>query len=757
LHQPPDIPNYTILGPLGAGTSGHVWLAKDQFGERRAIKVTHLSNVNIPDYQRRFIREVNAQRMLYQVSSHVARIFDYDEQHIPPYIVMDYINGIDLNQILTSNTIAEYNLLTRLHWIEALASTLTKAHSIRIPGDSHGIIHRDIKPQNIRIQGERPYLLDFSISLTSDVEIDNTQDAMTLRYAAPEMRASAVADVFSFGLVVFEILYEVHPILTHSEAASVGYNAYHENALRKLEEGTWRFPSLINSKLPELNQSDIQKGLDKVFSKVFAINRHDRYQSPKNFSDDLLSVILNSNSTPGFQQFTSNLTTETFAVVNLDDRDNTPDPVPVGDEDPALSTRRFTEDELNGGFLPRIDVKPNRDDLLSGNEPRALETNTDTPQGQSAVADRSDITPRNDYNKGSRKISYALGLIAFSFLIVFTFILLSGNNGGDVNEIEPTAPLSGNNEVSQSTLSVTQQEQTLFDIESTATATVTPSATASQTSTATATVTSSATASQTSTATVTSSATASQTSTATVTPSATASQTSTATATVTSSATASQTSTATATVTPSATASQTSTATATATSNATASQTPTPTVTPSATVTMTPMSGQIENKILTFGEIRVVVPAIYIPEGCIITSEDIELCLDDGIWVDFNPVTNSTYDICVRTGSCSRPAYGDLFDPAGAGAENSIVGVNFAMAQRYCEFRGASMPNLVEWQILVDMSPSAFQGQDEWVLSLEQKEGQSQAMIKSETGFLPVWQENEYLDDNLTFRCSNPS
>ena len=78
---------------------------------------------------------------------------------------MDYIDGMDLNRLIAIGEIDKIDLQTRLHWIEALASTLTKAHQIRIPGDSHGIIHRDIKPQNIRIQGQRPYLLEYGYSV----------------------------------------------------------------------------------------------------------------------------------------------------------------------------------------------------------------------------------------------------------------------------------------------------------------------------------------------------------------------------------------------------------------------------------------------------------------------------------------------------------------------------------------------------------------------------------------------------------------
>ena len=67
LDQTPKIPNYEIISPLGSGTSGQVWLAKDRFGERRAIKITHIDHISSSDYQRRFRREVRAQQQLYEV------------------------------------------------------------------------------------------------------------------------------------------------------------------------------------------------------------------------------------------------------------------------------------------------------------------------------------------------------------------------------------------------------------------------------------------------------------------------------------------------------------------------------------------------------------------------------------------------------------------------------------------------------------------------------------------------------------------
>ncbi len=661
MHQTPKIPNYTIISPLGAGTSGHVWLAKDRFGERRAIKVTHLNNINLPDYQRRFIREVNAQRMLYQVSSHVARIFDYDEKHVPPYIVMDYINGVDLNQLLTTREMKQYALLTRLHWIEAIASTLTKAHSIRIAGDSHGIIHRDIKPQNIRIQGERPYLLDFSISLTSDVEIDNTQDAMTLRYAAPEMRASAVADIFSFGLVAYEILYEAHPITTHTEAVSLGYNGYHQHVLEKLEMGTWQFPSLTQSNLPALNQSDIQRDLDRIFQKVLASKPYDRYQSPKDFSDDLISAVLRNQSTPSYREFSSTLTTETLAVsVKFDDIAQQIELDDLSNDKSPQSTRRFTKAELQNPVLPRIEPEPAP---LSSQNDKSLKTLDEIIDDEDENELEQSILSFN--HQSNRKINYTVSLIAIILLTIFVYmVFMSGNNNSSNNLVENLSTLDSNALLDS-------------DLEPTAVSSDSVMIIANSLLTRT--------------------------------------------------------------------------ATSTSTASPTASATSTSTLIPS------PVAWQIEEQILSYGEIRVSIATMYIPKGCTTTSDNEELCIEEGLWIDVNPVSNSKYDLCSRIGDCSRPAYGSLFDPAGAGAENPVVGVNFMMAQRYCEFRDAIIPNVTEWKILVDALPEAYQNKNEWVLNMKQPIGQSTIITLVDNVFSEIELENDYLNNDLTFRCVSRS
>lgn len=689
LNQAPTIPNYNIISPLGSGTSGHVWLAKDKDGERRAIKVAHFDYVNSPNYQRRFEREVAAQQQLYEVSSHVARIFDYDENHLPPYIIMDYINGIDLNRMIATREIANYDLPTRLHWIEALASTLVKAHSIRIPGDTHGIIHRDIKPQNIRIQGERPYLLDFSISLTSDVEIDNTQDAMTLRYVAPEITASEASDIFSFGLVSFEILYEIHPLATFDEASKIAMAEYIDYVLDKLQKGDWRYPSRVTAELPALNQPENQEKLDAVFQKVLAIEPENRYETTKDFSDDLLAILLGPVSSPVFQAYSSKSTTETPQVtIQFDEKKVQREFSQISD---IQETRRFPDRELE--------------------EVSSTPTNSATkPQSHSNKSIITEFKPKLDSSiiANGRNLTLLLaGVLGFLF-VGLMFVNNGGNNSSgvlvpDVTD-EPTV-------ISAS--STDSEGINAFD------ATAIPTITASHTSTVN----------------ITASHTASPSPTATLTERATATMTSTSTPTLT--ATTTLTNTPRATVTPSTT--------------PTTRPTRTPTLAP--TATSIPEAWEEREDVLIVNDIITYLPIFYMPEGCVISEQFDALCLEETVWMDLEPVSNETYDLCSRLGICSRPAFGELFDPAGAGSLNPVVGVNLAMAQEYCAWREARLPTGLEWQVLMERAPTAYKGVDEWTMTENPREGQGQLYTFEEGTSNAIWLEDLYLGENLSFRC----
>lgn len=696
LHEPPQIPNYTIVQPLGSGTSGSVWLAKDQYGERRAIKVAHFDYVGDPDYQRRFRREVMAQQTLFQVSSHVARIFHYDEAHIPPYIIMDYINGVDLNRLIATKQIEQYSLMSRLHWIEALASTLSKAHNIKIRGDdAHGLIHRDIKPQNIRVQGERPYLLDFSISLTSDVEIDNTQDALTIRYSSPEMIGSELSDIFSFGLVAFEILYEIHPITTMSEADAIAIADYQNYIIDKLLNYAWRYPSSIKSPLEQLNTPDVSKKLDRVFHKVFAVEPMSRYQTPKEFADDLMSAVMVTTQPPQPIDISASSTANTDA----------PHPTVILNESNANSNRNRNRSTMFSGvmivtlictlFFASIFLTQMADsaqNTTSTAESIAMNTTVEpTTVLAGAISGTSTPTATRETRVQSSAVTIAPSATR-----------------------QPTR-----------TTEPTKTHTLTHTAEPTATPTIAPSNTARPTMTS----------SPEPTATRTHTQTPAPTRTPTFTPTVTATGTSTPTTTA--------------------------THTPTVTASRTPSRTPVPPTATPLNLELTPDNWELQSRFITLEDNVVTdLRVIYAPPGCIEQENNVSICVEKGFWIDIAPISNATYDFCLRTGDCSRPAFGDLYDPAGALSTQPVVGIRGEVASNYCAWRGGRLPDEAEWRYVTGHLPNIIVMPNEWVMTDNTSETTSGPglssptfMIISSTGERIYTFPDDYLDTDLSFRC----
>ncbi|GEM_PF-2194016 len=735
-HQAPNIPGYTIIRPLGAGSSGHVWLAKDTYGERWALKVAHFDYFNDTDYQRRFKREVSAQQQLYRVSSHVARIFDYDEKHVPPYIVMDYINGRDLNELIATGDIGAIDLTTRIHWIEALASTLTKAHLIRIPNATHGILHRDIKPSNIRIQGERLYLLDFSISLTSDVEVDSTQSAMTLRYAAPDPSTSELSDIFSFGLVAFEILYETHPITTYEEATSINLLDYLDYVSEKLRHGSWRLPSQVDSRFDVLNAQPMRQALDSIFRRVLSSIPSNRYANPKAFSDALVDQIVNSTSSKAdFASFLPHQTqTMSQVTIQFDENDE-----PILSELPSQSTIVFDDQRKKDYQHPSADYDPVIIDDLS----------------QQSV-DENDLHS----SETKRDIRRFVPIVSVITLAIVGLILL-GSSMNNANEATLEDSTLGSSSLLGSAVQDSTEIPIMVGVSSTPTLTVTPTQTATMTPsltatpTQTATMTPSLTVTPTQTATMTPSLTATPTQTATMTPSLTATHTQTATMTPSLTVTPTQTATitpsltTTSTLTPTYTVTMTATLTPSVTLQATATE-QVATSTPSPIPSATSAPWQIDTRIILLDDAPSVVTVVFVPAICQQIDKG-EICIEDPLAIDMMPVSNQAYDLCLSDAICSRPAFGNLYNSAGAGATNPVVGINRAMAQQYCAYRSARLPSEEELTLLVHNLPSSYYNISEWVSS---SNGQAKRFIVSEDNIIQSEDlKDDFLGSSLSFRC----
>jgi tetratricopeptide (TPR) repeat protein len=199
----PDLDRYRLLERIGAGGMGAVYKAfraDDEFSKLVAVKVVLIPN---PSLIGRFRRE----RQLLAGLEHpnIARLLDGGTcKSGAPFLVMEYVDGIPINQYVESRRLAVAEILELLRKVCAAVSY---AHR-------NLIVHRDLKPSNILVGGDgEPRLLDFGIAKAMDGTAERTMTgfgAMTLEYASPEqVRGASITtatDVYSLGVLLYELL-----------------------------------------------------------------------------------------------------------------------------------------------------------------------------------------------------------------------------------------------------------------------------------------------------------------------------------------------------------------------------------------------------------------------------------------------------------------------------------------------------------------------------------------------------------------------
>jgi serine/threonine-protein kinase len=207
---------YTVERELARGGAGRVFLARNLEGVPVALKVLHPELV-VTATADRFLREI---RFLSKLSHpNVARLLDYGEQDWLVYLAMDYIEGPTLKQHLMRVRMA--SISDTIHIAKGLLSALAYAHS-------HGVVHRDVKPDNIVLASNGPMLLDFGIARAIEAAGDEklTRSGFTVgtsAYMSPEQVLAVKdldsrSDLYSLGCVLFESLTGRPPFVHRSEA-----------------------------------------------------------------------------------------------------------------------------------------------------------------------------------------------------------------------------------------------------------------------------------------------------------------------------------------------------------------------------------------------------------------------------------------------------------------------------------------------------------------------------------------------------------
>lgn len=267
---------YRVTGRLGTGGMGEVYLAEDtRLGRKVAIKVLLAHFTRDEERVRRFQQEARAASALNHPN--ILTIYEIGESNSRQFIVTEVIEGETLRQRLAG---AEIEISAIFDIAIQMASALSAAHAA-------GIIHRDIKPDNVMIRKDGIVkVLDFGLAKLTEVEssgsppgmLIHTQEGIvmgTVYYMSPEQArgfpVDARADVWSLGVVVYEMISGHLPFdgPTNSDViASI----------------LQRHPATL------ARTGEIPTELDWIVKKALRKDREERYQTAKDFLSDLKSL-----------------------------------------------------------------------------------------------------------------------------------------------------------------------------------------------------------------------------------------------------------------------------------------------------------------------------------------------------------------------------------------------------------------------------------------------------------------------------------
>lgn len=290
---------YEVQEIIGVGGMSVVYKAYDNVDDRIvAIKILKDEFLNNEEFKRRFKNESKAIALLSH--ENIVRVYDVNFGEKLQYIVMEYIDGITLKEYINKQNSITWN--DAVYFMTQILRAVQHAHD-------KGIVHRDIKPQNIILLPNGTLkVTDFGIARFSRSETKTlTEQAIgSVHYIAPEQakgeQTDERADIYSMGVVLYEMLAGKVPFDSEN-AVSVALMQVQANA----------------EKLTQINPN-IPKGLEQICVHAMQKNPDDRYQSATEMLLDIEEIIKNPNTV---FNYASNTESQTKSVPTVtDDRYN---------------------------------------------------------------------------------------------------------------------------------------------------------------------------------------------------------------------------------------------------------------------------------------------------------------------------------------------------------------------------------------------------------------------------------------------------
>ena len=261
-------PRYTDVEHVARGGMGDVYRATDTvLGRTVAVKVLAERYAEDEDVKRRFKNEALAAARLSGAPSTVT-IFDVGQNDGRPFIVMEFLEGGSLEQLLRRGRPDTADVL---RWLEQTAAALDAGHAA-------GVIHRDVKPGNLLLDGRGElHVVDFGVA--SAVGLDSLTMTGTVLgtagYLSPEQaqgqRATPASDRYGLAVVAWELLTGRRPFESESPTAEAAAH--------------------VNARIPAISEHGLPPELDHVFDRALAKDPKMRYDSAADFVAALRAAL----------------------------------------------------------------------------------------------------------------------------------------------------------------------------------------------------------------------------------------------------------------------------------------------------------------------------------------------------------------------------------------------------------------------------------------------------------------------------------
>ncbi|MFJ8166399.1 serine/threonine-protein kinase [Streptomyces sp. NPDC096136] len=234
--EPRTIGAYRLLGRLGAGGMGRVYLGRSAGGRTVAVKVVHPHFASDAEFRTRFRREVEAARRV--GGEWTAPVLDADPEAAVPWVATGYVAGPALDRAVAGHGPLPQASVRAVG--AGLARALVAVHAL-------GLVHRDVKPSNVMLTLDGPRLIDFGIARATDGTASLTSTGVSIGspgYMSPEQilgkGVTGASDVFSLGAVL-AFAATGRPPFSGDNSATLLYKVVHEPPeLDALPEGELR-------------------------------------------------------------------------------------------------------------------------------------------------------------------------------------------------------------------------------------------------------------------------------------------------------------------------------------------------------------------------------------------------------------------------------------------------------------------------------------------------------------------------------------